>query len=230
MRRLFLGPIALLVVFGASLRRRFYHWRLVRVRREEMRRTALRRSSTNLVRSTNMTPGLPVRSLSGRLALVGTRDVRRRGPSTRLLRAPSAEMTIGAQDAVIGNLRRCLSPAAVGAVLDDINNKGLCRQTLGAVLNRLVELEASEEEVKAALAYGGLKATHEANVSRRVIKLKFDRASGRMEWHHWAVRSIWFSSAARGALAGRLRDRKQLAALVYFNDADQIVGWDLPPD
>lgn len=233
-RGLLLGPIALLIVFSNALCRRFAHWRIARrghTGTKQRRTTGLRRSEASVVQFASPASERPARSLGARLALVGTRDVRRRGPATRLLRVHSTAVSAEAHDAVIGNLRRCLSPAAVSAVLDDLNAKGLCGQSqLAAVLNRLVELETCEADLKRALAYGGLAVSHEADVSRRVIKLKFDPVSGRMEWRHRAVRSLEFGIVGPGLLSARLSERRRLRVVIHLDDAGQIIGWDLPSE
>jgi len=224
--------VALATAAGNALYQRILYWRLGRMRRAALtgRTVAMRRNDTSVVQTPD-TGERQAKSLGGRLAVVGTRDLRRRGPATRLLRAHLAEASADAHDAVVGNLRRCLSAAAVAAVLDDITAKGPCGQRqLAAVLNRLVELEAIEADVKRVLAYGGLAATHEMQVERRVIKLKFDPVSGTMEWRHRAVRSIGFSGIVRGLIAGRLRERSRLRVLIHLDGAGRVVGWDLPAE
>jgi len=135
------------------------------------------------------------------------------------------------QAALLGNLQRCLTPAAVGAVLEEISHKGLLgHRQLGAVLDRLVDLEACEADVRAALACGGLIVAAEVNALRRVIKLKFDAVSGHMDWHHMAVRSVGFcmSRNTRRFFGKPTREQMRLRAAVHFDRSGRIIGWDLP--
>jgi hypothetical protein len=225
---LLLGPIALLIVFSDALRRRFVYWRVGRDRNAAGRRPGGFRREASTVHFTDSPRERPARSLGARLALVS--DVRRRGPAARLLRAASSEMAEELHDALVNNLRLCRSSAAVSAVLDDLNAKGLCgERQLAAALNRLVELETGEANVKRALAYGGLAVCRERNVSRRVIALKFDPISGQMEWRHRAVRSLEFSLVGPARIRRRLREPKRLRVAVHLDDAGQMVGWDMPP-
>ncbi|SDP50001.1 hypothetical protein SAMN04488061_3196 [Filomicrobium insigne] len=235
LRNVFLGPLAFLIVINDTIYRRILGARFSRERSEVIGlkarpRSMLRGNAVSVVPSSGGTERQAHR-VGGRLVLVGTKDVRRRAPATRIIRATSIEVSQEAHDALISNLRRCLSPAAVGAVIEEISERGLCGyQQFVAILDRLVDLEATEEEVKAALACAGLMGTCEVDMIRRVIKLKFDPISGHMDWHHRAVRSIGFSRKGRALLPAARRDMSRLRAVVHLDAMDRMVGWDLPPE
>lgn len=236
LRNVFLGPLALLIVINDTIHRRIFNARANRERPEVIGakarpRSPVRRNAISVTPPLGGTEGQPHR-VGGRLVLVGAnKDMRRRTPATRILRTTSIEISPEAHDALINNLRRCVSPAAVGALLEEVSDKGVCgHRQFAAILDRLVELEASEAEVKAALACAGLIGTCEVDMIRRVIKLKFDPISGHMDWHHRAVRSIGFSRKGRALLPVPRRDISRLRALVHLDAMDRMIGWDLPPE
>lgn len=234
-RSVLLGPIALLMVVNHTLYRRLRdaRWRSESTLGEHASGRMLRRDGTSIAPAASFVSGAKSNGQQPRRAvLVGAHEARRRYPGPASLRPPSNDFD-DEYEALLGNLQLCLTPAAIGAILEEISGKGLCsHRQLGAVLDRLVDLEACEADVKTALACGGLHAAAEVNALRRVIKLKFDAVSGHMNWHHMAVRSLGFrmSGSGRGFFSKARREQMQLRAAVHFDQADRVIGWDLSPE
>lgn len=192
----------------------------------------LRRDGSSIAPPTSFVSGAQGSGQPRRAVLVGAHEARRRYPGAASAR-PSSNDFDDEFGTLLGNLQRCLTPAAVGAIFEEICGKGWCgHRQLGAVLDRLVDLEASEADVKAALACGGLLLAAEVNALRRVIKLKFDAVSGAMDWHHMAVRSLGFrmDGGSRRFFRKARREQMQLRAAVHFDRSGRIIGWDLSPD
>ncbi|MBU1211894.1 MAG: hypothetical protein KJ587_11550 [Alphaproteobacteria bacterium] len=139
-----------------------------------------------------------------------------------------------ADRAIASNLALCISPAAVVVVAEEaVLRHELYWPMLETVFARLIDLSATSGDVRTLMRMCGYEWLYEMDIApRRFVRLKAQASGGGLRWRHLAIRLICFELDGGMAHSELLPPfdilHSQTRIFVYFDDEDQVLGWERP--